>query len=120
MTKYIDVNCDKVWNVAKYCLWFFVSGIFVLGIIAQVSTLESYTSGTNDEGAYNGSSCMIGFFSGEKYCSKYGEAFYSWDWNSQQDTESFLYMSIILLIAVQLLVLFCYNLEREWIVLRCR
>lgn len=120
MTKYIDVNCDKVWNVSKYCLWFFVTGLFIFAIIVQVSTLETYTSGTNRDGIPNGSSCMVGFFSGEKYCSKYGEAFYSWDWESRENTEFFLHMFIFLLISVQVLVFFCYNLEREWIVIRCR
>lgn len=120
MTKYIDINCDKIWNVSKYCLWFFVSGLFIFGIIVQVATLETYTDGINRDGEYNGSSCMVGFFSGEKYCSKYGEANYSWEWESSTITEFFLHMYIVLLIAVQLLILFIYNLEREWLVLRCK
>ena len=119
MTKYIYVNCDKVWSISKYCLWFFMTGLFIFGIIVQVSTLETYTSGTNDEGAYNGSSCMVGYFSGEKYCSKYGEANYSWEWESRENTEFYLHMTIILLIGVHALVLFCYTLERDWVGVRC-
>ena len=120
MTKYIDINCDKIWNVSKYCLWFFVTGLLIFGIIVQLSTLETYTNGINRDGEYNGSSCMVGYFSGEKYCSKYGEAFYSWDYESTVNVEFYLHMTIVLLIAVQLLVLSICNLEREWLVLRCK
>ena len=120
MTKYITVNCNQFWKCSRYGLWAFATGIFLLGIIAQVSTLETYTSGTNSEGAYNGSSCMVGFFSGEKFCSKYGEANYSWSYETRENVNSYLIFHIVLLIAIQVLVLFIYNLEREWIKLRCK
>ncbi len=119
MTRVIKVNCDKLYTIIGFSIWFAITASLGFAIYVQVVTLDSFTESGNDE-------CHWAYFDGKKLCeSDVNTPWYIAEYGAhtpplnKHDIMNYFYGYIVFEIAIQIIVFLILNAANEWIKIEC-